>query len=135
MTMPMNVEKQMPVWAQWLFDTIASTIEFKGPASLEGRYSAPSETDWGVDLLELAPALLELGVLGPKDGEPVYGLIHNLDLLAAQQAFDEIAALTFGFENDGRPYFTFEGNAQGHEITVVIYTSPFGDAEVSDTIK
>ncbi len=130
----MNAENHMPEWVRTLFDTIASTIEFQGPASLEARYSSPDETNWGVDLLELAPALMELRALGPKNGEPVYGLIHNLDLLAAQQAFEEVDALSFGFENDGRPYFTFEGKVQGREIAVVIYTLPFEDAEVSDAI-
>ncbi len=132
--MPMNTGNQMRDWAQALFDTLASTIEFKGLASLEGRYSAPGETDWGIDLLELAPALMELTQTRPRDGERVYGLIHDLDLLAAQQAFAKVAALSFGFEDDGHSYFTFEGNAQGHKIAVVIYTSPFADAGVSDAI-
>jgi hypothetical protein len=65
----MSTENQMPDWVQALFEALSSTIEFKGMAYMEGYYSAPDETTWGVDLLEMAPALMEITEAGPNDGE------------------------------------------------------------------
>jgi hypothetical protein len=131
----MSAENQMPDWVQALFEALASTIEFKGMAYMEGYYSAPDETAWGVDLLEMAPALMEIAEAGPNDGEEVYGIIHNFDLLAAQELFDEVNGLIFGLENDGLPCITIEGTTGGREIVVLIYVLPFEDAEVNAIIE
>jgi hypothetical protein len=37
---------QMPDWVQSLFEAVGSTIEFKGLANLEARFSAADETAW-----------------------------------------------------------------------------------------
>lgn len=128
----MNTEDEMPDWAQDVFEGIASQVEFKGPAEMEARYFEPGATSWGVSLLEIAPAVLDLSRLGGKEGEVGYGLIHAFDLLAAQEALDEVAGLAFGLENDGRPMLTMEGKAQGHEIVVLIHAEPFDEPDVAE---
>lgn len=130
----MDTEDELPDWARALSDTIASTIEFKGMTYLEGRYSAPHETDWGVDLLEMAPSIMEVALPGPYDGERVYGIIGNFDLLATQRAFDEISTLTFQTNDKGRTCITIEGTVSAREVVVIIHFSPFNDAEVNGTI-
>jgi hypothetical protein len=99
----------MPDWIDSLFETIVSGIEFKGMASMEGCYSAPDETSWGIDLLEMAPALLQVLEPASGQGEQCYGLIHNFDLMTAQSAFDDVVGMGFGVDNDGRHLITIEG--------------------------
>lgn len=120
----MSEEKMMPEWVENLFETIASNIEFKGLSGLEGRYSKPDETGWGVHLLEIAPALEELDEAGPNDGEQIYGIFHSVDLLEIQKALDEVNGLSFGFENDGTPCITIDGRSGEQEIVVLIYGVP-----------
>jgi hypothetical protein len=126
----MSVDNHMPDWAQSLFEAIASTIQFKGMAHLEGRYSAPDETAWGTHFLEMSPALIDLTEHGLAEGELAYGILHSFDLKAAGDGFDEVAALVFGIENDGRPCITMEGTIGGREVVVQIFTEPFEDGEV-----
>jgi hypothetical protein len=126
----MNKITQMPDWIESLFETIVSGIEFKGAASMEGRYFTPEETSWGIDLLEMAPALMEITDRESGKEEQCYGLIHNFDLMTAQSAFDEVVAMGFGIDNDGRHLITIEGKAGKREIVVLIFTDPFEDAEV-----
>jgi hypothetical protein len=128
----MSEEYQMPKWAQTLCESLASTIEFKGPADLECWYSAPKETSWGVNLIELSPATMEIEEAGPNDGEEVFGIVHGFDLLAAQKVFDEMVALVFGFDNDGQPGITMEGKFKGHNVVVLINFQPTSDEEEVD---
>jgi hypothetical protein len=128
----MNTITQMPDWVRTVFETLASGIEFKGVASMEGRYFLPDETAWGIDLLQMAPALLEVIEPESGEGEQCYGLIHNFDLIIAQSAFDEVVAMGVGIDNSGRHEVTIEGKVGELEIVVLIYTDPFEDAEVND---
>jgi hypothetical protein len=131
----MSTENHMPDWARSLFETIVSGIEFKGIAYMEGRYSAPDETAWGLDLMEIAPSLMKVSERGPDDREQCYGIIHNFDLMRAQEAFDEIIDMSFGIDNDGRYCMTLEGKVGEREIVVLIYTEPFEDSEVRAIIE
>jgi hypothetical protein len=125
----MTEEDQMPEWAKTLCESLASTIEFKGPAYLRWRHSTPDETSWGIDLIELSPAIMEIEEAGPNDGEEVFGVVHSFDLLEAQKAFDDVGALTFGFDNDGQPEITIEGKYKGREVVVLINFQPVLDEE------
>ncbi len=129
----MSEESYMPDWADKLCDAIAATIEFKGMADIEAFFWAPDETSWGTNLLEVAPAVMEIVEAGPNDGEHVFGIVHNFDLLALQGNFEQVDALTFGFENDGQPTVTLEGKFEGNEVVVLIYFRPFKD-EVADDV-
>lgn len=125
----------MPEWVRALCETLFSTIELDGILYLEGRHLAPDDNEWGVDLLEVAPSLREIVEAGPNDGEEVYGIIRNFDLLAAQELFDEVHALAFGLENEGRPIITLRGLVEGQEIVVLVNGYPFDDADASATIE
>ena len=117
----MSTDNHMPDWVRTLFEEIGSGIEFKGPAYVEGHYFEPDETAWGIHLLEMAPALMDLSELGAEEGEQGYGIIHSFDLLATQEAFDEVVGLLFGIENDGRSCITIEGKVGGQHVAVLIY--------------
>ena len=134
-TSGMSTIKQMPDWVESLFEKLASGIEFKGVAWMEGHHSLPDETSWGIDLLEMAPALLQISTHGLGEGEECYGLIHNFDLMTAQSAFDEVTEMGFGIDNEGRHVITIEGKVGNHEIVALIYTDPFEDAEVRAGIE
>jgi hypothetical protein len=131
----MSTENRLPDWARSLFETIVSGIEFKGIAYMEGRYAAPDETAWGLDLVEIAPSIMKVSERGSDDGEECYGIIHNFDLMRAQEAFDEVIDTSFGIDDNGRHCITIEGKVGEREIVVLIYTEPFEDAEVSASIE
>jgi len=125
----MTKEYQMPEWAQTLSESLASTIEFKGPAYLRWQHSSPDENGWGVDLIELFPAIMEIEEAGPNDGEQVFGIVHGFDLLEAQKSLDKVDAMMFGFENDGQPSITIEGEYKGREVVILIYFEPEPDED------
>lgn len=125
----MTEEYRVPEWAQTLSESLASTIEFKGPAYLRLQHSAPDENGWGVDLIELFPAIMEIEEAGPNDGEEVFGIVHSFDLLEAQKTLDKVDAMIFGFENDGQPSISIEGEYKGREVVVIIYFEPEPDEE------
>lgn len=131
----MSTEDETPDWVADLAEAVAGAVEFKGLANMEWRCYKPEDTAWGVDLLEMAPGLLEIVQAGPHDGEQVHGIIHSLDLLAVQDAFDEVVALSFGSDNEGRPEVTVEGRVEEKEIVLLIHTYPFEDAEPGDVIE
>ena len=124
-----DTEFEWPAWAEALYQAVADAVEFHGLGAMEGRYYLPDESVWGVDLVELAPALAELVEVGPNDGEHVWASVAHVDLLAVQAAFDQVDALSFGIQPDGQPSPTVEGKAAGNEVVVLLHTHPFGDAE------
>jgi len=129
----MPEENRVPMWARELAVEIASTIEFKAQASLDCQQWAPEETDWGVDLVELWPAVMEIQEAGPNDGEIVFGIVDSFDLLAAQKVFDQVEAFSYGIESDGRGSITIEGKFKERQVVVVVYFEPeLGDDEEED---
>lgn len=126
--------ESMPEWAKQLFDELIFAVEFQAFATLEGRHFAPDETSWGVDLIEVAPALLEMVEAGPHDGDAIYGLIDTLDLKSVQESLECVSAFSLGFNESRSPQVTVEGLYKGHEVVVVIYALPFADAQVSGEI-
>ncbi|RYX81275.1 hypothetical protein EON83_24825 [bacterium] len=120
--------EELPEWINVLFDQISSAIEFKGLADIAWRYLDPESTYWGIDVLEIAPALMDLSQLGAEEGEFGYGIIHNLDLLEIQKAFQEVSSMSFGIENEDKSCITIEGTANNQQVMVFIYTEPFDDS-------
>ena len=116
-------------WAQTLTTLLADTIEFKGPAYMEWYYSPANDNAWGVDLIRLFPAIIEIEEAGPNDGEEIFGIVHHFDLLAAQKAFDKVDALVFSFDNDGQPEISIEGKYTGRDVVVLINFQPVPDDE------
>jgi hypothetical protein len=126
----MNGDNGLPNWAEKLAEAISDLIEFKAPANLDAYYSTPDENPWGVDLLEIAPALVEMEDAGPGAGEgyedeAVFGIYHRIDLLGIQALFDEVAALSLDLDNEGQLEISLEGKLDGQEIILVIYSLPF----------
>src|SRR5688500_8195712 len=112
----LTTEHDWPAWATDLFETIVASIDFKGIGSLQGAYYEAEATD-DDDLIEVAPALAELAVAGPDDGATVWSLIHSVDLLGIQQAFERVYAVGMLLDNeDGRPELSFEGQLQGRRV-------------------
>jgi hypothetical protein len=84
-------------------------------------------------LLQLAPALMDGSVTESNDtADQVYGIIHNLDLLNAQTALNEVIGLQFGINDDGRDFIAIEGRVGGKDLVVIIYSEPYEDAEVEE---
>jgi hypothetical protein len=125
----MTEEDLVPEWARELAEAIADTIEFKAHAFLDCQQMEPEESEWGVDLVELWPALMEIQEAGPNDGELVFGIVDRFDLLAAEKVFDEVSEMMFGFENDGQPKITIEGTYKGRVVVVIVYFEPWFDDE------
>ncbi|MGE5463455.1 MAG: hypothetical protein ACM3PS_08870 [Syntrophothermus sp.] len=120
----MAEEDLIPQWAKELVEAIAATLEFEAPASLDCQLSAPDETEWGVDMVELWPAVMEIQEAGPNDGEIVYGVVRHMNLLAIQKLFDEVGAFLLEFENDGQPSIVIEGKFKERAVIVLIYFDP-----------
>ncbi len=125
----MSTENHMPDWVWSLYERIASGIEFKGVAYIEGRYSAPDESFLGVHLLKMAPSLIDVSESASDDGGRCFGIIHRLDLMTAHAALDEVMGMSFGIENDGWPSITLEGKVGERDVVILIYAYPFEDAE------
>ena len=131
----MATEHDWPAWAHDLFERIVGSIEFKGIGSLQGAYYA-AEDSGDIDMIEVAPALAELAVAGPDDGETVWPIIHSVDLLEIQRAFDRVEAVGMLLDNDdASPELSVEGTLQGRQVLVTIYAKPFEDAEVESVIR
>ena len=131
----MTTEREWPAWAHDLFETIVACIEFKGVGSLQGAYYEAEDGE-DTDLLEVAPALAELAVAGPDDGETVWPIIHSVDLLEIQRAFDRVEADGMLLDNeDASPELSVEGTLRGRRVLVTIYAKPFEDAEVESVIR
>jgi hypothetical protein len=88
-----------------------------------------SGTVWGVDYIELFPVIGEIEEAGPRDGEQVEGLVHTIDILKVQKAFDQVRAAVIGFEFDREGSVTLEGTYAGREVVVRINTEPSYDED------
>ncbi len=131
----MATDEDWPDWASDLFTTIVGCIEFKGIGNLHGAYAAAEDQD-DTALVEVAPALAELAVAGPDDGAIVWSVLHSVDLLGIQQAFDHVEAVGLLLDNeDGSPELSVEGMLRGHRVLVTIYAKPFDDAEAESVIR
>jgi hypothetical protein len=62
------MSQPVPTWAKQILEQVSAAVQFQGFATLEGRHTEAEATDWGVDLVQLAPALLDLVEAGPQDG-------------------------------------------------------------------
>ncbi len=128
-------EHDWPAWAYDLFETIVACIEFKGIGSLQGAYYAAEDGE-DTHMIEVAPALAELAVAGPDDGETVWPIIHHVDLLEIQRAFDRVEAVGMLLDNDdASPELSVEGTRRGRRVLVTIYAKPFEDAESESVIR
>ena len=125
----MTEENQLQDWVKTLSETIASAIEYDGPAILTGIHSSPEESIWGVDYIELFPVITEIEEAGPNDGEDVFGFVHSIDILEVQKAFDEVSAVVIGFELDREASLTLEGKYEGREVVVRINSEPSFDED------
>ena len=131
----MPMDHEWPLWASELFEAIVASIESKGIGSFQGAYYEAEESE-DTHQIEVAPALAQLARAGPDDGATVWALIHNVDLLAIQQAFDQVGSVGMLLDNeDGSPELTVEGELQGRQVLVTIYAKPFDDAEVESVIR
>src|SRR5215216_3392984 len=126
-------DNETPEWVETLGEAIASTIEFQGPAYIEWYYSKADENGWGVDLLELNPALVEIEEAGPYDGEIVFVKVNSVDILAAQKALDEVDAVTLGYETEDQSNISIEGSYKGQKVIVMIYFEPAFDDEADES--
>jgi hypothetical protein len=131
----MTEEDLVPEWALELAQAMADIIEFGALASLDCEQSGPEETEWGVDLVELWPALMEIQEAGPNDGEIVFGIVHRFDILAAQGIFDHVEKIHFGFAFLGQPQITFEAWFKGRPVVVIVYFDPRFDEDDDDEME
>ena len=125
----MAEDSKTPEWVEMLSEAIASTIEWQTPAYVEWYYSKASENGWGVNLIELYPAPVEIEEAGPNDGEIVFPEVNSFDILEAQKKLDELDSVMFEFETDGQPSISLEGKYKGQEIMIIIYFQPASDFE------
>ncbi len=129
----MTENNHIPEWVEVLGEAIASSIEFQGPAYIEWYFSKADENDWGVDLIELFPALVEIEEAGPYDGEMVFVKVNSFDILTAQKVLDEVHGVTFAYETEDQPSISIEGMYHGQEVAVVVYFEPVLDDEGDET--
>lgn len=125
----MTEKSENPEWVDTLIELMTSMYDWKAPAYIDWIYSMADENDWGVDLIELYPALQELEGAGPNDGEIVYARVNSFDILEAQKVFDSMDSVSIGFEKDELPVINFEGKYKGHFIIVRVRFDPLSDFE------
>jgi hypothetical protein len=122
-----NHDHDTPEWLDALCEELVSCIESKGGMGGMSwwRLEPEDEDDFRL-VLAPTPAGPESGV--PDDGQIYYPIIHSFDLLAARDLFTNVTALAFGIENDGRPCITIEGQREGHEVFIQVFSEPLADA-------
>ena len=128
--------KEMPAWADRLFEQLSAAVDFPGFATQAGRYTEPDATDWGLDLIELAPGLLDQVEARPQDGvlpygQPMYGLLRVIDLLMLHDVFAPIDSYALDFDEPRQFHVTLTGRFEARRVAVIIQFTPFDDAEVS----
>lgn len=131
------MSKEMPAWADRLFEQLSVVVDFPGYATQAGRYTEPDATDWGCDLIELAPGQLEQVEAGPPDAVlrydlSMYGLLRMLDLLVLYDVFAPVDSFTLDFDGPRQFHVTLTGRFEARRVAVIIQFIPFDDAEVSD---
>ncbi len=130
------MSKEMPAWADRLFEQLSVAVDFPGYATQAGRYTEPDATDWGLDLIELAPGLLDQAEADLPDavvpyGLPMYGLLRVIDLLALYDVFAPIDSFALDFDEPRQFHVTLTGRFEARRVAMIIQLTPFDDAEVS----
>jgi hypothetical protein len=130
------MSKEMPAWADRLFEQLSVVVDFPGYATQAGRYTEPDATDWGLDLFELAPGELEPIEAGPPDAVlpydlPMYGLLRVIDWLVLHDLLAPIDSFALEFDEPRQFHVTLTGRFEARRVAVIIQLTPFEDAEVS----
>ena len=121
----------MPSWTETFIEKVTGCLEFQdGLSLLESRYSRPSENAWGCHNIQIAPAWMEFVEGGASDGDRVYGLIWNWDLLAVQAAFTRLDGLAYSEGGELGPMITFEGTVGKRTVILELFTQPFDESDV-----
>jgi hypothetical protein len=119
-----------PEWAMELCEEVLDCIE--GFSFFEPRYYAPDANEYGIHLIEIAPAKLEIAEAGEHDGEEVFDSNFDVDLLALKRLFGRVRY--FHSEIDYETFtrkFSLEATYQRRAVVLAIRTVPFDDAVIS----
>jgi hypothetical protein len=91
-------------------------------------WSKPSDNGWGVWLVDVAPASIEL-VGGANDGQTVFDPV-DVDLLTLPGALDSTAVCAYHPATpDESAHFVLEGVKGKREVVIRIWLEPFEDDE------
>jgi hypothetical protein len=121
----------MPKWLKPVVKSVCESCvcDAKGRMSeFSIRYSRPSETAWGVWLVDVALAPVEL-VGGANDGEAVFDPV-DVDLLSLPGTLDNIVVCAYHPATPGEgAHFVLEGRKANREVVIRIWLEPFEDDE------
>lgn len=118
----------MPAWARTLAVAAGDSIQFKG----EGRTSARlARNSASLSIIEIAPAPAQEAMTG--DGDPEVpaveaDIVDSVDLKALRQHFGDVSEARFRITDEGAPFISLAGDAEGHPVELRIYLVPFDDA-------
>jgi hypothetical protein len=86
--------EDIPTWVADVAEHVSGCIEYLWNCHTEWCYVLPKDNQWGVHMIELAPAPLELTESENEVGAFRLG-VQQFDVFAAQQIFDEVDETTF----------------------------------------
>jgi hypothetical protein len=121
----------MPKWLKPLVESVCDSCicDVKGRMTGFSIYwSKPSDNGWGVWLVDVAPAPVEL-VGGANDGETVFDPV-DVDLLRLHDALDSTTVCAYHTATpDESAHFILEGTKGKREVAVRIWLEPLVDDE------
>jgi hypothetical protein len=114
-------------WWHALFYNVVGAIEDGGLGHFSGYHAEPDETFWGVDVLEIAPAIVPYQGPGVEEETLIYSPLRNVDVLAIQEAFDEVEGVSLTQDSEEGLVLMVEGRFGGRDVLVRIYADPIDD--------
>lgn len=121
----------MPKWLKPLVESVGDSCVCEVRGRMTGfsiYWSKPSNNGWGVWLVDVAPAPIEL-VGGANDGETVFDPV-DVDLLSLPRALDSIVVCAYHAATPNESaHFVLEGAKGKREVAVRIWLEPLVDDE------
>jgi hypothetical protein len=112
-------DDEIPAWIADIAEHISGCVEYRWNCHTEWCYVLPADNQWGVHMIELAPAPLELSDRDDAAGAFRLG-VEQFDLLAAQELFDEVEEIMFR-QPLGIGEVVIQGRVEEEEVRVVFY--------------
>lgn len=126
----MDTTTPIPDWVKELSKALSNTIQFRVKARMQGRFIPAADESTDIDFLELTPIRIKDATSRSNGDAQTGGVIHIIDITNAEEAFDAIFTVQFGYHKDGYPDFVFQGMKDDHDILVHLRIDPLDDAEV-----
>jgi hypothetical protein len=117
---------KLPKWLAELLDSLCAACVSEEKGRLSGfscRCAKPRDNAWGMWLVQIAPAVLEIAG-GRDDGTTGFAFL-DVDLLALPLCLEEVESFAYDSDYGEVPRLRLVGQKRGRQVVVEIYFEPF----------